>query len=372
MGKKRILVSINTSWNIYNFRLNLIRFLKDRGFDIIACAPKDAFTEKLIEEGIEFHSLRMSQKGTNPADDIQLIRQYRNIFKTARPDLCLFYTIKPNIYGSLAAGSLGIPFLNTITGLGTVFIRDRLSSKIARNLYRIALQKSSGVFFQNSDDQNVFLSKKLVKADLSNLIPGSGIDTEYFRPIPKSGDRESFTFLMVSRLIFDKGIREFIEAAGIMKKKYPHARFEIVGKAEEEASLGFSEQEMVNLTKNTNIIWHGPKDDVRPFLSNSDVVVLPSYREGMSRALLEACSMQKPIIATDVPGCRELVNEEKNGLLTKPADAVDLSEKMVMMIEKPDSELLKMGENAREMVRSVYAQELIFKSYLNAITDKLG
>ncbi|MEQ8360888.1 MAG: glycosyltransferase family 4 protein [Cytophagales bacterium] len=369
---KKILISINTSWNIYNFRRNLIMNFLDHGMKVFACAPKDEFSHKLISLGIEFHDIKISQKGTNAFDDFNLLLSYKKIIKDIRPDICLFYTIKPNIYGSLAAQSENVPFINNISGLGTVFLRNRPSSYIAKLLYKRALKNSSHVFFQNQDDLNLFKETGIILHNRREVLPGSGIDVDYFKPKHVNVNNENFTFLMVSRLIFDKGIREYIKATQIVRNKFPNVNFNILGQAEEKGNLGFTKSEIIQISDENNIEWHSLKVDVRPYMSQADVIVLPSYREGMSRALLEALSMEKAILTTDVPGCRELVNKNQNGLLCKAKDANDLAQKMIELIEMPIEKVKQMGKNGRLFVKKSFAEELIFEAYNNAIADKLS
>jgi glycosyltransferase involved in cell wall biosynthesis len=373
MSKKRILISINTSWNIYNFRRNLIQFLINQGFHVIALAPKDAYSEKLEVLGCEYHSLKMNQKGKNPLEDLKLYRDYVNYLKDLKPDICLFYTIKPNIYGSMAALRLGIPYINNISGLGTVFLRPSLSSTIAIQLYKSALKKSSMIFFQNSADLQVFLQKKIIKSQEHQVLAGSGIDTDYFSTKAKTQNKnEHVHFLMISRLIYDKGIREYLEAAVQILASRDDLKFEILGKDEADGKLGMSRTEIQSQIDQTGIIWHGEQEDVRTFIENADVIVLPSYREGMSRALLEACSMSKPIVASDVPGCRELVNNGETGILCEERNATSLKKSILEIASIGHNSRLKMGQKAREMVKANYSEHIIFKAYLNAITEKLN
>lgn len=370
MGQKSILISINTSWNIFNFRRNLLRFLQSQGFKIIVLAPKDDYSKLLIDMGFDYVELKMNRKGSNPFQDLQLLRQYKKVISELRPDICLFYTIKPNIYGSLACTSLNIPFINNISGLGTVFLRNNISSKIAKKLYQKALKKSNCVFFQNSDDRKIFRESKLIEDTAGKLIPGSGVDIEHFDFREKKEKGVPFRVLMLSRLIFDKGIREFINAVIALKdeKKY---EFVLVGKSEPDANLGLSKGEMKDLVSKTGIHWLKHLDDVRPELEKADSVVLPSYREGLSKALLEACAIGRPIIASNVPGCRELIENEVNGLLCEVKNADDLAKKINAIAEYSDEKLKEMGKKSRLMIEEQYSEERIFDAYLNEIKQIL-
>jgi glycosyltransferase involved in cell wall biosynthesis len=370
MENRKILISINTSWNIYNFRRNLLVHLKNEGFEIHVAAPTDAYSDKLKNLGFYFHSLKMDKKGSNPLADYRLYRDYRKLISKIRPHISLFYTIKPNIYGTLAATESNVPVLNNISGLGTVFLRKSLSSLIAKSLYKIALKKSSLVFFQNEDDRQLFIRKKLIKSENSALIPGSGIDIEYFKPIAKERMNAKLRFLMVSRLIYDKGVLEYLKAAEIVREKYD-VEFELLGRPENEANLGLSENSIREFAKKGIVNWTNELEDVRESISDADIIVLPSYREGLSRALLEACSMAKAIITTDVPGCRELVDQGRNGFLCKAKDPQSLANAMTKAIEMRREKLIEMGQIGRELVKTQYNEKLIFRAYQNAIANNL-
>src|SRR5512139_2613874 len=212
MDRKTIVISINASWNIYNFRRELIAALQNRGFRVVALAPEDDYSERLRQLGVEVHPLRIDSQGMSPLHDLLLLARYRSALRRIRPDLLLGYTIKPNVYGSLAARSLGIPVINNVSGLGTAFIRGGALARIATALYRLAFRGSSTVFFQNRDDRALFLGKRIVAPERARLLPGSGIDLDRFRPADAPRAAGGFAFLFVGRLLWDKGVREFVDA----------------------------------------------------------------------------------------------------------------------------------------------------------------
>ncbi len=373
MSKRRILISINTAWNIYNFRRNLIRFLISNNYHVITLAPSDSYSKKLEELGCEVHDLPMNAKGSNPFEDLRLLQTYKKQFKRLRPDICLFFTIKPNIYGSLACKQLGISFINNISGLGTVFLRNSISSIIAKRLYKKALHASKHIFFQNENDLDVFRMQHLLSHEKYSVIPGSGIDLDYFKALNiVNRSKTAFTFLMVSRLIFDKGIREYIQAAEIVMEKHPNTVFEILGRAEGDAQLGYSKNEFKKIVTRKSLVWHEEQSDVRPFIENADTIVLPSYREGMSRSLLEACAMEKPVITTDTPGCNDIVIDKLNGFLCEINNADSLANAMIKMINLDKNERKEMGKKGREIVKKRFADQIIFDAYINAITENLN
>ena len=216
----KIVISINTSWNIYNFRSGLVRFLQSQGHDVNAIAPKDDYSERLVSElGCKFHPIEMDNKGSNPIKDLMLMLSYRKLFKEIQPDVILQYTIKPNIYGSIAAKMVGIPVINNVSGLGTIFINpDTITSKIGMMLYKFAFRFPKKVFFQNPDDLKLFTDFGLVKTSICDVLPGSGVDLDKFK-YSKKEESEKLIFLMVSRVLIDKGVVEYIDAARQIKNQ---------------------------------------------------------------------------------------------------------------------------------------------------------
>ncbi|OYY27000.1 MAG: glycosyltransferase family 1 protein, partial [Sulfurovum sp. 35-42-20] len=207
MHKKTVAIVINTSWNIFNFRLGLLRALQEEGYRIVCIAPKDEYASRLQALGFEYHNIKINNKGVNPVEDAKLVVDFYRLYKQIAPDVILQYTIKPNIYGSWAAGMLGIPVISNISGLGTVFLNDSLSSKIARLLYRLALPFAKKVFFQNAHDRQLFISSKLVVEAKTDLLPGSGIDTQKFKPLTGGSQHTNvLRFLFIARLVKDKGL----------------------------------------------------------------------------------------------------------------------------------------------------------------------
>ena len=231
--KKTVVISINAAWNVYNFRAGLVRALLAAGYDVVALAPPDEFSARLEDMGCRFVPMPMDNKGVSPIGDFALLLRYRKALKRIRPDVYLGYTIKPNVYGSLAAHSLGIPTINNISGLGTAFIRKNLLTKIVQGLYRTALRRAHTVYFQNEDDRQEFVRSKLVRFAQTDLVPGSGINLTAYAPDAKTGKTDSnnrhIKFLMIARLVRDKGIGEYVDAARKIRSQYPQARFSVLG-----------------------------------------------------------------------------------------------------------------------------------------------
>jgi len=364
----RIGIVINKSWNIFNFRLNLLKELMRQGHTIIAIAPEDEYSSRLIDAGCEFIPVKMEGKGSNPLSDILLHQQLYNAYKSARLEAVLHFTIKPNIYGTLAAKRLGIPSINNVSGLGTVFLHHNITSKIAHSLYRFAFRFPRKVFFQNKDDRALFLNKKLVREEITDLLPGSGIDLNYFQPSAFKRNKQ-FTFLMIARLLYDKGLVEYVEAARILKKQGLNFRSQLLGFTDYNSKLGVPQSQLENWIKEGVIEYLGTSDDVRPFISEADCVVLPSYREGTPRTLLEAAAMGKPLIASEVAGCVEVVKHNYNGLLCKVKDSEDLAKSMRALCEAEDKTLINFSENSRKLVEENFDERIVFEKYIEILNQ---
>ena len=362
----RIAVVLNTSWNIYNFRMSLVRTLLAQGHEVHTIAPKDGFTHLLQDEGCTHHHLRMDSRGANPAKDAALIFELFFIYRKVRPDIILHYTIKPNVYGTLAAALLKIPVINNVCGLGTVFLNNSLVSDIAILLYKISFRFAQKVFFQNPEDLKLFVTRKIVKSEVVDLVPGSGIDLDKFKPFPFNRNR-IFTFLLISRLITDKGILDYIEAVKILKKDGFSARFQILGAMDPEHKRGIQVDTIREWIDTDTIEYLGTTNDVRIYIEHADCIVLPSYREGTPRTLLEAASSGKPIIASDVPGCNHVVVDHYNGFLCRMQDAADLAAKMRQLAAVGDEKLAQFGRNGRLKMEAEYNENLVINKYLRAL-----
>ena len=364
---KTIAIVINTSWNVYNFRLNLLKALQSQGHKIVVIAPRDAYTEKLIEEGFDFQDLSLDNDSTNTIRELGLFYNLLRIFYKVKPDVILQYTIKPNIYGTLAASFLQIPTINNISGLGTVFLSNNLSSLVARGLYWLTQRLAYRVFFQNYDDMEIFVKYFFIRRSKAMRIPGSGIDTKKFKPMPS--ESTDLTFLFIGRLLKDKGIEEYIEAIQIVKKRYPDVKFQIVGSLYKKNPTATKSSELEKWVNDKLVEYLGHTDDIKIPISKSSCIVLPSYREGLSRALLEAASMAKPIITTNVPGCKDVVEDGVNGYLCEVKNAIDLADKMIRMIELDAPEREKMGIKGRQKTISEFSEEIIINKYANIIDN---
>lgn len=364
----KIAISINTAWNIVNFRAGLIRAMQENGYQVIALAPPDEHVNRLEHLGCRFVPLCMDNKGTNPAADAALFLRYLRLLSREKPRAFLGFTVKPNIYGSLAAHVLGIPVINNVSGLGTIFIRDTWLTQVVQSLYRVAFRSSQKVFFQNEDDRQLFLQHNLVKLEQTGIVPGSGVDLTWFRPMEAQSTRQGgFRFLLVARLLYDKGIGEYVTAARIVKTQRPEATCALLGFLDAENRTAVPREHVSRWVQEGAIEYLGTTDDVRPHLAEVDCVVLPSYREGTPRTLLEAAAMAKPIIATDVPGCREAVAHGLNGLLCRVKDAEDLARCMLEMIDMPPAQRRAMGAAGRAKMEQEFDERFVVQAYLDAL-----
>ena len=364
---KKIVISVNTAWNIYNFRAGLVRALTRHGYDVMVMAREDDYAARLAALGCRFKMLPMDNNGTSPVRDLALLVKYWRVLQSVRPLAYLGYTIKPNVYGSIAAAGLGIPVINNIAGLGTAFLGSPVLSCVARRLYQVSLRRSARVFFQNPDDRKLFIEGGLTRAAVADLLPGSGIDLQHFRPMPQAPGQQGFRFLLVARVLRDKGIEEFAAAAEAVRRVLPNSQFQLLGAVDPDNPNSIA-MARIQAWENSGLIQYLNKtDDVRPYMANADCIVLPSYREGVPHSLLEAAAMARPIIATDVAGCREVVEHGRNGLLCKVKSPADLAQKMVEMAGLPAERRREMGMFGRLKVTRQFDEQIVVKKYLNAI-----
>ena len=366
----KIVISANTSWYIYNFRLGLARALKEKGYEVIIVAPYDKYSDKLSKE-FKYYDIFINRKGINPIQDFKTFLMYYKIYKNIKPKVALHFTIKPNIYGTLACALLGIKSIVTITGLGYTFSNTSWITKLVKFLYKFALSKADKVFFQNKDDYELFIKENLVEKNKCEILPGSGVNTSIFSPMDIKKDNENFRFLLIGRMLWDKGIGEYVEAAKLIKEKYSNVEFFLLGQIDDNYPKAISKTQIEKWEKEGIIKYLGVKENVKEEIAKADCIVLPSYREGIPRALLEAASMEKPIITTDVPGCREVVDDGINGFLCKPKDSKDLAKKMEKMLNLKEEERIKMGKKGREKVIKSFDEKIVIQKYLDAIKELL-
>jgi len=358
----------NTSWNIWNFRRELVDTLIEKGVQVTVFAPEDEFSELLLSHGYRLVLLKkLHRKGTNPFRDISFLLELRYLFTTEHIDFALLYTIKPNIYGAVAARILGIPSMCTLTGLGYSFGNHPFLTMSVRIMYNISFRAAHLVVFQNPDDIAYFVNSGLVSKSKTAVIPGSGVNVSDFCPKPGIQDA-CIHFLYTGRMLKDKGVIEFCEAAAHISRKYSKVKFTLLGGEDDGNPARLSEQEWQIVQQNKAFVEIlGIQRDVRPFLAACDVYVMPSYREGLPKSTLEAMSMGKAIITTDVPGCRETVKHGQNGWLVKARNVKSLADAMEAAIISGKQQLEIMGKVSRQLAEEKFASTHIIQATLDAI-----
>jgi len=367
---KKIILASRCAWTLYNFRAGLLRALKKEGHIVIGGgAGGDGFEDYIMDLGVPFVSLPVDRQGINLPADLKLLWTLYRWYQRERPAIVHHFTIKPVIYGSIAARLAGVPrIINTVTGLGYVFIEDDVTwlRYIVKKLYSIALNCADFTFFQNRDDLTYFLSHGLVQAEKAGLLPGSGVDCSFFSPVVvRRFPDAAITFLMVARLLREKGVEEFVEAARLVKETFPMARFQLLGPRDERNPTVVSVSDLARWQEDKIITWLGETTDVRPIMAQADVVVLPSYREGTPRALLEAAAMAKPIITSETVGCREVVEDGVNGFLVPVKNVQALTKAMIHLIQ--DSALReRMGKAGRAKVEQEFEERSVIKKVMES------
>ncbi|MBN1397042.1 MAG: glycosyltransferase family 4 protein [Bacteroidetes bacterium] len=366
----KVALVANTSWFLYNFFSNLIQDLNQRNVQVVTIAPYDEWSSHLSNIGTRYIDVPMSRKGLNPFVDFKLVVRLYRIYSQEKPDVIFHNTIKPVIYGSIAASHAKIiTNVNMISGLGYVFTGDGIVHKFLRPivhvLYRCTLKKSSKVLFLNNDDKDYFINNGLVEERKVEITYGSGIDTQRFSYSESQGDENSCIFLFIGRILGDKGVNEYVKAAMRVRKNNPSARFQLVGRFDEGNPTCIKKELIEKCVSDGFIEYLGVVDDIRPIIEKADAIVLPSYREGIPRSLLEGMSMGKPVIATDVPGCRDTVLHNENGLLVPARDIEALVQAMEFMILHPERRI-EMGKIGRKLAVEKFdikrVNAIIFKS----------
>lgn len=367
--QKTILFCANTAWCIYQYRNGILTELISKGVKVVVVAPGDHGSEMLKAMGCEVIDLQMSPKGVNPGEDLLLLKRLYRIYKAVKPDFIFHFTIKPNIYGALAAKLAEVPSICMITGLGYTFIAETWVSKIANLLYKVAFRFPKEIWFLNRDDQAVFLQHRLIKESGARLLPGEGINTSYFSPIAPQREDHEFYFLMIGRLLWDKGVGEYVQAARTLRKRYPHVHFQLLGAAGVQNPSAVTPEQIETWNREGAVEYLGSAQDVRPYIARSDCVVLPSYREGLPRTLLEAAAMGRPLVATDVPGCREVTRDGINGYLCDAKSSASLEKALEKMVTLNAHEQKSMGEASRKLVMEQFEESIIIRRYLETLHE---
>ena len=356
------IIAVNT------IREKLIRTLMEKGYAVsILTSGKQQEIDTTKEKG--FNIIEVGSSTDNPLDIMRYLSKIFIAIKKNKADVCLTFTIRPAIWGNIITRLLNIPTITNITGIGPLFTRNNISYRGARTLYKIALKKTKKVFFQNYDDLNIFINKGLVCPNIAERVPGSGIDYEYYCPHQKIIKDGKFKFIFISRLVKDKGIIEYVDAARILKKEYPDTEFNVLGPvwSQNLKDNTVTNFEIEQWQKEGIINYLGVAEDVRNVIAEADCVVLPSYREGLSNVLLEASSMEKPCVTCNTTGCKEIVEDGITGYLCKIKDPHDLASKMKSMLLLPEDKRIEMGKKARQKVIKEFDKKIVINAYLKAI-----
>ncbi len=354
----KVLFLVNHDVVIYNFRLELVERLIAEGHQVVISSPYGERIEDLKKLGCEYHEISMSRHGTNPIKEIALIHQYKKLIRSVSPDIVFTYTIKPNIYGAIACRSAKVPCVANITGLGTAVENDSIVQKITIGLYKYAFKKIQKVYFQNTENMQFFVDHRIA-LNKHGLLPGSGVNLQRFVPIEYPND-EKTEFAFISRIMKEKGIDQYLETAKYIRKKYPDTVFHVCGFCEQAY-----ENQLRKLHNNGIIVYHGMLRDVKPLLKDIHCTIHPTYYpEGMSNVLLESCACARPIITTDRPGCREVIDDGVNGYVVKERDSADLIEKVEAFLSLSYEQKKEMGLRGREKVEREFDRNIVVEKYL--------
>ncbi|QAT41900.1 glycosyltransferase family 4 protein [Aminipila luticellarii] len=363
---KRILLIGNNDGGLYLFRIELIEELISLGYEVHFTVPYGEKVPLLIDCGAIYHQIDMNRRGMNIKEDFILMCNYRKLFKMVKPQVILTYTIKPNIYAGLVAKVLRIPCIATITGLGTSMQGQGKKTNFIKILYKYGLKGASYIFFQNEENKNFFINNKLIEAGKALRVNGSGVNTEKFRP--KRCKHDGINILYISRIMKDKGIREYLEAARVLKPTYNFVNFQILGFYDEE----ILKNQINDLVSEGSVSYLGVSLDTRIEMEEADCIVLPSYHEGMSNVLLEGAAFGLPLITSNIHGCKEAVDEGVTGFLCEPRDAQSLIESIKSFLLLAPESRKKMGDAGREKMIKEFDRKLVVTSYINVIQNMLS
>lgn len=367
-GPPKIMLISNCTWNIQNFWMELIDQLHLAGYEVLVVAAPDDFTPFVTQSpNLRFIPLKyLHPTSINPWYDVLLLGEFYRIIKRENPAAILTFTIKPNIYGCFLSKQLNIKVIPTVTGLGYTFVNKRWLNKIVRRLYTLAFKALPQVILQNRSDLSLLKKYKILKENQGIILAGAGVNTLFYNatPMPTS---DRFVFLFLGRILSDKGIRELAEAAQYIRRTHPQVEFWVAGIQPENHPAEIDKYEFQRWIDQGIFKYWGWRTDVRSLIEQAQAIVLPSYREGLSSTLLEAMAMSRPLVVTDVPGCRETVQVGFNGWLAKVKDAHDLERCLLEAIHTPPEVLNQMGKNSREKAVQEFSIEQVNNAYLNLL-----
>ena len=361
MGKN-ILILTNRDTGLYYFRRELLQEMLDRGYKVSVSVPEGDFTDSLRFMGCNIIPTEVDRRGRNPLKDLKQLSAYKAMIDDTKPDVVLTYTIKPNIYGGLAAISRKVSYMANVTGLGTEIEKGGIASKALMAMYRFGLRKAKCVFVQNMTI-DAFLESHHICSGRRKVIPGSGVNLEVHQYAEYPADEKELHLLFIGRIMTDKGSNELLYAAEKIKKNYPHVVFDIVGRCDEE---GF-EQKIAQANDKGIVAFHGFQSDVRPYLIKAHALIQPSYHEGLSNVLLEAAATGRPVLASNVPGCKETFEEGITGLGFEAKSGESLYSAIERFIALPYEKKKQMGEKGRLKVEKEFSRQTVVDCYMNEI-----
>lgn len=357
----KILLLANFGMGLYNFRKELLEELIKQNYEVFISLPNDEYVPKLKNLGCHYVETELERRGTNPLKDSKLFFHYIKIIKQLKPDIVLTYTIKPNVYGGLACRVTNTPYLTNITGLGTSLENKSMIQKITMSLYKIGLKKASCLFFQNDTNLKFFMDNQIAK-NKTRLVPGSGVNIQHHSYEKYPEDDQKIRFLFIGRMMKAKGIEELLQAASIIKNKYPNTQFDLVGGCEEDY-----QQKLADLQSSEVITYHGQQEDIQTFIKKSHATILPSHHEGTANVLLESASAGRPVLASRVPGCKETLDEGISGLGFEVKNVDSLVGTIEKFINMPYEQKREMGIAGREKMEREYDRQIVVNAYLDEI-----
>ena len=368
---KTIALASNSSWYLLNFRRSSISKLLAMGYRVVCFAPPDSYTEDLEALGCQCIDIPINNSGKNPIEDLSLLVSLYRSYKLYKPIAVFHFTIKLNIYGTFAAWLSRVPAVNNISGLGTAFLQEGLLNDLVKLLYKLSQRLAFKIFCQNQDDFNFLLEKKLVPRKKLFLLPGSGVDLERFHPSLRQSYQanQQFTFLYVGRMLADKGLYELVSAISSINLNTLVCNLVLCGFEGNANQSDISSDQLEEWSKLPGITWIGPSDKVEQVMSKADAIVLPSYREGMPKTILEAFAMAIPVVATNVAGCSNIVDDGLNGMLCEPRDIKSLKNKLLQMMHTSSHDRINMGLSGRKKVENNYDEKIVLNILEDTVTE---
>ena len=362
----KVLIISNSSWNLYNFRFNLVKELLKKKYKVCIIAKDEKYSDIFINMGCKFYNVNIRRKTINLFRNLIIFIKFLFLIARIKPNTILSFSLKPNIYGGLISRLLIINHISTVTGLGTFYLHNKILKKFIILLYKISLKKNKKIIFHNIDDLNYFNNLKIVNNN-GVIVSGSGVDLKkfYFKPLIK--ERKKIYITMISRLIFDKGVREYVLASQMVLKQKKNVIFNLIGDIDYDNKSSISKEELNMWIEKKYINYYGFSENINKYIYESDCIVLPSYREGLSKILIESCAMGRPIITTDVPGCKEVVKENYNGYLCKPKNAKDLFLKLLLFINLSIQKKNELSKNSSKLAILEFDEKKVIDAYINSI-----